>query len=138
MAARYRPSEPRLCRLTNSEGMVAAVYAMEPVDFEAEVGRVLANLPHPLSSRIANVAFGVEDGFEQPDLLGLYEGTPLTRRGIGYSFTLPDRITLYRNPILTRCSTHDDVVRRIEIVVKHEIGHYFGLSDARLHELGYA
>jgi predicted Zn-dependent protease with MMP-like domain len=111
---------------------------MEPEDFEAEVGRVLANLPHALSRRIANVAFGVEDGREKPNLLGLYEGIPLTGRGNHYSLALPDRITLYRYPILMRCSTHDDVVRLIEVVVKHEIGHYFGLTDDRLHELGYA
>jgi predicted Zn-dependent protease with MMP-like domain len=114
------------------------VYEMEPEEFEAEVGRVLANLPHSLSGQIANVTFGVEDGLEKPNLLGLYEGIPLTRRGAHYSLALPDRITLYRYPILTRCSTYDDVVRRIEVVVKHEIGHYFGLTDTRLHELGYA
>ncbi|HUR74606.1 MAG TPA: metallopeptidase family protein, partial [Sporichthya sp.] len=87
--------------------------------------------------RIANVAFGVEDGLEHMDLLGLYEGVPLTRRS-QYAFALPDRITIYRYPILVRCRTYEQVLQRIEIVVKHEIGHYFGISDARLHELGYA
>ena len=111
---------------------------MEREDFELEVARVLEDLPRALSERIANVAFGVEDGLERMNLLGLYEGIPLTRRTTHYTFALPDRITIYRFPILVRCSTYDEVVHRIEIVVKHEIGHYFGLSDARLHELGFA
>jgi predicted Zn-dependent protease with MMP-like domain len=111
---------------------------MGPTEFELEIARVLENLPQALGERIANVAFGVEDGFEQPNLLGRYEGIPLTSRGVQYSFALPDRITIYRYPILVRCSTYEDVARLVEVVVKHEIGHYFGLSDARLHELGWA
>lgn len=111
---------------------------MTRYEFELEVARVLENLPRKLSERIANVAFGVEDGVERLNLLGLYEGVPLTARTTQYAFALPDRITIYRYPILIRCSTHDDVAKMIELVVKHEIGHYFGISDARLHELGYA
>lgn len=114
------------------------MYPMDPDEFDHEVGRVLENLPRRLSDRIANVAFGVEDGLDRMNLLGLYEGIPLTGRTTQYAFALPDRITLYRYPILVRCSTYEDVVRMIELVVKHEIGHYFGISDARLHELGYA
>ena len=114
------------------------MYAMGRVEFEFEVGRVLENLPQRLSTRIANVAFGVEDGVENLNLLGLYEGVPLTRRTSQYAFALPDRITLYRFPILIRCRTYDDVVELVEKVVKHEVGHYFGISDERLHELGFA
>jgi predicted Zn-dependent protease with MMP-like domain len=114
------------------------MYAMERADFELEVDRVLENLPQRLSARIANVAFGVEDGLERMNLLGLYEGIPLTRRTTQYAFALPDRITIYRYPILVRCGTYEDVVQLIEMVVKHEVGHYFGISDARLHELGFA
>jgi predicted Zn-dependent protease with MMP-like domain len=114
------------------------MYSMGPEEFELEVARVLENLPRALSERIANVAFGVEDGVARPNLLGLYEGIPLTRRGMQYVFALPDRITIYRHPILVRCSTYPEVCRLVEMVVKHEIGHYFGLSDARLHELGWA
>ena len=115
-----------------------SVFTMTPAEFELEVARVLENLPRRLSERIANVAFGVEDGLERLNLLGLYEGIPLTARTTQYAFALPDRITIYRYPILLRCSTYADVARMIELVVKHEIGHYFGISDARLHELGYA
>lgn len=118
--------------------LTVGVYAMGRDEFEGEVARVLEDLPRDLRERIANVAFGVEDGLERMNLLGLYEGVPLTRRTTQYAFVLPDRITIYRYPILVRCRTYDEVVERIRIVVKHEIGHYFGLSDARLHELGYA
>ena len=118
--------------------LVVGMYAMAREEFELEVARVLENLPRRLSEQIANVAFGVEDGLERMNLLGLYEGIPLTSRTSQYVFALPDRITIYRWPILVRCSTYADVAKKIEIVVKHEIGHYFGLSDARLHELGYA
>ena len=114
------------------------MYAMEREEFELEVARVLENLPRELCKQISNVAFGVEDGLQRMNLLGLYEGVPLTGRTTHYAFALPDRITIYRWPILVRCSTYDEVVKKIGIVVKHEIGHYFGLSDARLHELGYA
>ena len=114
------------------------MYAMERAEFELEVGRVLENLPQRLSARIANVAFGVEDGLERMNLLGLYEGIPLTHRTTQYAFALPDRITIYRYPILVRSTTYAEVVTMIELVVKHEIGHYFGLSEARLHELGFA
>jgi predicted Zn-dependent protease with MMP-like domain len=116
----------------------SAASRTRPDEFELEVGRVLERLPRTLSERVANVAFGVEDGFERPNLLGLYEGVPLTARTTQYAFALPDRITIYRYPILIRCSTYDDVARMIGLVVKHEVGHYFGISDARLHELGYA
>jgi predicted Zn-dependent protease with MMP-like domain len=111
---------------------------MGPEEFELEVARALDDLPRAVTERIANVAFGVEDGSARPNLLGLYEGIPLTRRGTQYAFALPDRITIYRYPILARCSTYQEVSRLVEVVVKHEIGHYFGLSDARLHELGWA
>jgi predicted Zn-dependent protease with MMP-like domain len=111
---------------------------MEPAEFEQEVGRVLAELPTAVSEQIANVAFGTEDGRENLNLLGLYRGVPVTRRTAGYSFALPDTITIYRLPILMRCTSREEVVHQVEVTVKHEIGHYFGIDDARLHELGWA
>lgn len=107
-------------------------------EFEAAVGEVLAGLPHELALKIRNVAFGVEDGVERPNLLGLYQGIPLTRRNGNYAGALPDTITIYRFPILVRSDSRDEALSQIEKVVKHEVGHYFGLTDERLHELGYA
>jgi predicted Zn-dependent protease with MMP-like domain len=111
---------------------------MDASDFEAEVDSVLSALPRSITDRIANVAFEVEDGYSKPNLLGLYRGVPLTRRTTQYAFALPDMITIYRYPILLRSASVADVRDWVETTVKHEIGHYFGISDARLHELGWA
>ena len=72
-----------------------------------------------------------------PSLLGLYEGTPLTERGQWYSGVLPDRITIYRLPILRMCADDQDVVDEVRITVIHEVAHHFGIDDDRLHELGW-
>ena len=98
----------------------------------------LASLPRDLSEVVSNVAVVVED--EPPPgqpLLGLYEGIPLTRRGIGYAGVLPDKITIYRGP-LERLYGGDEVNlrRQIRRVVLHEVAHHFGISDERLEELG--
>jgi predicted Zn-dependent protease with MMP-like domain len=111
---------------------------MSPEEFEAEVLSVVAGLPRQIAEQIRNVAFGVEEGTEDLNLLGLYRGVPLTSRSGHYSLALPDTITIYRVPILIRSSSRADVLSAIEVTVKHEIGHYFGISDARLHELGWA
>ena len=70
------------------------------------------------------------------ELLGFYHGVPLTERGQGYNLIVPDRISLYRQPILLHCRTDDDVRELVPHVLRHEIAHHFGISDARLHELG--
>ena len=86
-----------------------------------------------------NVAVFVEDDPppDDPDLLGLYDGLPLTARGHSYGGVLPDRITIFMNPILRICETYDDVIDEVHVTVVHEIAHHFGIDDARLHELGY-
>ncbi|MFH2201942.1 MAG: metallopeptidase family protein [Elusimicrobiota bacterium] len=71
-------------------------------------------------------------------LLGLYEGIPLNQRDTGYSGVLPDKITLFRKPIMEHCGGGEDaVIREIHRTFLHEVGHYFGLSEQRLRELGY-
>jgi predicted Zn-dependent protease with MMP-like domain len=70
-------------------------------------------------------------------LLGLYEGHALTDRGWNYAGVLPDRITIYRLPILNVCNTETDVIDEVAITVVHEIAHHFGIDDHRLHELGW-
>jgi predicted Zn-dependent protease with MMP-like domain len=110
------------------------VIEMSRADFEA-----LDEVPPELAGRIDNVAVFVEDDGppSDPDLLGIYEGIPLTERGNWYGGVLPDRITIYRNPTLAICETVEDVVDEVNITVVHEIAHHFGIDDARLHELGY-
>jgi predicted Zn-dependent protease with MMP-like domain len=104
--------------------------------FEAMVGEALDSLPEELGRRMRNVAVTVEDGTD-PHLLGLYEGIPLTRRRTSYSGVLPDKITIYRLAICARCSTEQQVIDEVRTTVVHEVGHHFGISDARLHELGW-
>ncbi len=108
--------------------------------FEDAVGEALDGVPEELARMMDNVVVLVED--EPPpgdgDLLGLYEGTPLTERDSWWaSGSLPDRITIFRLPTLAVCDTVDEVVDEVRITVVHEIAHHFGIDDQRLHELGW-
>jgi predicted Zn-dependent protease with MMP-like domain len=71
-------------------------------------------------------------------LLGLYQGIPLTQRGESYNLVAPDKINIYQEPIEEMCATDDDVREQVRKTVLHELGHYFGIDDARLGELGMA
>jgi len=108
-------------------------------EFERLVSEALDGIPPELTQLMKNVAVFVEDEppEEDPTLLGLYEGVPLTERGEWYGGVLPDRITIYRLPTLRVCDTPDDVVDEVNVTVVHEIAHHFGIDDERLHELGY-
>jgi len=108
-----------------------------PVErFEELVAEALDGIPDELASRIDNVVVRVKDE-SRAGLLGLYEGIPLTRREQYGGMAMPDRITIYRKPILARCRDEEEVVRQVRITVVHEVAHHFGISDARLHELGW-
>ncbi len=108
-------------------------------EFEGLVADALDGIPPDLGRLMSNCAVLVEEDVPagSPPLLGLYEGTPLTERGSWYTGVLPDRITLYRRPILRFCRTRDEVVDEVRITVVHEVAHHFGISDERLHELGW-
>jgi predicted Zn-dependent protease with MMP-like domain len=108
-----------------------------PERFEQLVGEALDGLPPRLGRMMRNVAVTVEPDGGPPGLLGLYQGVPLTRRTTHYSGVLPDRITIYRRAICAICSTDAEVVEQVRRTVVHEVGHHFGISDARLHELGW-
>ena len=107
--------------------------------FEDLVSAALDDVPPELAALIDNCVILVEDESppDSPDLLGVYDGTPLTDRDAGYTMTLPDRITIFRLPILAMCESDEEVVREVRITVVHEIAHHFGIDDDRLHELGY-
>jgi predicted Zn-dependent protease with MMP-like domain len=105
--------------------------------FAELVDEALADLPPDVARHLSNVGVVVEDGGEDPELLGLYEGIPLTERSSDYSAVLPDRIVIYRLPICAMCESENEVVDEVRITVVHEIGHHFGISDERLHELGW-
>jgi len=107
--------------------------------FEDLVADALDEVPTQLMRLLSNVVILVEDDSPpgEHELLGLYEGYALTDRGWDYAGVLPDRITIYRNPILRICTTEDEVVEEVTVTVVHEIAHHFGIDDARLHELGW-
>jgi len=107
--------------------------------FEELVGDALDLLPAEFAAAMNNVVVLVEDAnAEDPSLLGLYEGIALTERDSTYSGVLPDRITIYRDPLLDMCADEDEVVDEVAVTVVHEIAHHFGIDDEKLHDLGWA
>jgi predicted Zn-dependent protease with MMP-like domain len=106
--------------------------------FEALVDQALDEIPEEIASQVRNVVVLVEDEPPpgDPDLLGLYEGVSLTERMSDHT-GLPDRITVFRRPLVEMCATPEELVREVRITVVHEIAHHFGIDDDRLHELGY-
>ena len=105
--------------------------------FEDYVQDAFDSLPPELRLRMSNVEIVIDD--EPPPgkrLLGLYQGVPLTRRGSHYAGVLPDKITIFRGPLM-RIFGHDPEILRKEVrrVVLHEIAHHFGIGDERLIEI---
>jgi predicted Zn-dependent protease with MMP-like domain len=115
------------------------VIAVDRAQFEELVADALDTLPADLVAVMDNVVVLVEDDVPPgtPELLGLYEGTPITERGSWYAGELPDRITIYRLPTLRVCDSLDDVVDEVRTTVVHEVAHHFGIDDDRLHDLGW-
>ncbi len=120
---------------------------MERAAFEQLVAEALDALPSPFREKLDNVEVVVEDwpdretlrsaGVRHPaQLLGFYHGIPQTRRTHNYSLVLPDKISIYRRPIELRCRTPEEVRATVNHVLRHEIAHHFGISDARLREIG--
>jgi predicted Zn-dependent protease with MMP-like domain len=105
--------------------------------FEDHVRAALDSLPPHIAAALKNVAVVVEDeNREDPDLFGLYEGVPLPERG-DMAGSLPDRIAIYRLPLQEEFPDPAELEEEIRITVLHELGHYFGLDEDRLAELGY-
>lgn len=106
--------------------------------FEDLVADALDALPEEFRSRLENVEVVVEDAPGRAGLLGLYQGVPQTKRGGGYFGVLPDKITIYRLPIESRARSEEHLADEVRRTVWHEIAHHFGISDERLHELGWS
>ena len=115
-------------------------------EFEEAVISSLKRLPRFFKKKMKNVDVVVESqasqelisemGLRSPfELLGLYQGVPLDRRGFYYGNVLPDKITLFQIPIESVCQTKEEIEEKVKEVVIHEVGHYFGLDDDRLREL---
>ncbi|MEV4311326.1 metallopeptidase family protein [Actinocrispum sp. NPDC049592] len=106
--------------------------------FEDLVSDALDLIPPQFAKAMSNVVVLVEEfNPESPSILGLYQGIALTERTSNYGGVLPDRISIYREPILSICDTEEDVIEEVAITVVHEIAHHFGIDDARLHDLGW-
>lgn len=114
-------------------------------DFRAVVQEALDQLPDEFRSRLENIEVVVEDSAppEVTDrlghklVLGLYQGVPITKRTHYYSGVLPDKISIYRRPIMRISRNREEAVENIKKTLLHEVGHYFGIDDRRLRELGY-
>ena len=120
---------------------------MERAHFRQLVREAVAELPRELLERVQNVAIVIEWRPTARDrkaagvgpgrtLLGLYHGIPLTQRGEYYNLVPPDKISIYQEPIEEFCRDDDEVREQVRKTVLHELGHYFGIDDDRLHELG--
>ena len=116
---------------------------MQPLtdeQFDAIVQDALDEVPAELMALLDNVVFLVEpeSPADDPDLLGIYEGTPLTDRdGWWEAGSLPDRITLFRRPLTRMCDNVEELRDEIAVTVVHEIAHHFGIEEDTLHELGW-
>jgi predicted Zn-dependent protease with MMP-like domain len=113
---------------------------LTPEDFERLVIDELDLLPDDMVDGLENVIFVVEDRPEDGslDTLGLYDGVALTERG-QYGFgEMPDRIILYREPLLAMVADLDELRDEVHVTLVHEIAHFYGIDDDRLHELGWA
>jgi predicted Zn-dependent protease with MMP-like domain len=112
-------------------------------EFEKLVGEALDGLPAELAEAVENVSVTIEVepsaeeleavGLDprQDTLFGLYQGVTLPERGLGYT-SLPDRIVVYRLPILEACDSREQIVEEVRLTVRHELGHYFGLDEDEL------
>ncbi len=120
---------------------------MNKVDFEQLVAEALDSLPDAFRERLDNVEVVVEDwpdrgtlrlaGIQNPmQLLGFYHGVPLTERSHGYTLVLPDKISIYQQPIEHICRTPEAIRAQVRRTVMHELAHHFGIDDSRLREIG--
>jgi predicted Zn-dependent protease with MMP-like domain len=125
---------------------------MDEARFERLVDEAFAELPDEFVERLENLEIVVEDwpspeeleeaGLDRRSratLLGLYRGVPLTDRGVHYAWVAPDVITLYQGPIERVAGESEEALRRqVRVTLMHEIGHFFGMDEDRLEELGWA
>jgi predicted Zn-dependent protease with MMP-like domain len=119
--------------------VAARRFRLTPEEFDAAVEEALELIPAQFRDAMSNVAILVEaeppEGEEE--LLGVYDGVPLTDWGQDGGGNLPDRITLFQGPLERMCATRDELLDEIAVTVVHEVAHHFGIDDERLHELGW-
>lgn len=123
------------------------MYELTDEQFDTLITRAMDELPQEYIQGLNNVAIVMADEPTEEQnvkmklrkegkiLLGLYEGIPLTQRGAGYTFVLPDKITLFKHSILRVVHNEDELFEQIKRTLWHEIAHYYGLGHGRIHEL---
>jgi len=120
---------------------------MDRQEFQWLVEKAVSSLPEEFREKLDNIDIVVDDwpssaqlsrvGLKRGHtLLGLYEGVPLTRRTVHYGLVPPDKISIFQKPIEARCRNNLNITAEIRRIVIHEIAHHFGISDARLRQLG--
>lgn len=136
LSASPDPADPH--RHTHEGDLPTEPVEMSREEFEEAVGDALDEVPAQLMDLLDNVVFFVEDEppADDPELLGVYDGIPLTERG-DWGGEMPDRITIFRGPTLRMCRDRDEVIEEIAVTVVHEIAHHFGIDDEKLHALGW-
>jgi predicted Zn-dependent protease with MMP-like domain len=114
--------------------------SVNPERFEELVDAALAEIPDKLFDLVENCALIIEDEppAELAGVLGYYDGTPLSQRDSQYSGVLPDRILIFKGPLLRMVRSERELIEEVRITVLHEIAHFFGIDDDELHDLGYA
>jgi len=110
---------------------------MSPDDFEALVAEALDGIPDEFARYLENVSVVVEDEPDEEGLYGLYQGVPLSERTHDFAAALPDRISIYRGPLVRDFRSRAQIRRQIRLTVVHEIAHFFGLDERRIRRLGY-
>ena len=110
---------------------------MGQVDFAGALRKALSELPPMFHEALSNVAVVVEEWPPDDTLYGYYHGVPLPERSVQDSGLLPDKISVYRGPLLEDFPDRRELCRQIRITLLHEIGHYFGMGEEELSRLGY-
>ncbi len=118
------------------EDLVTRALGLLPPEFVAHMENVNVVIEHEPGRDLLR-SLDDDPHHSEGTLFGLYEGVPLTERGID-DMLLPDRITIYRRPLLESCDTEAELVHEVRITVLHEVGHFFGMDEDRLDELGYS
>ena len=112
-------------------------------EFEGMVADAIDSIPERFTAELENIAFFMEDEppeGEDPDLLGLYDGLSLDERALGYGYPgdMPDSITVYKGPHERMCESVGELAEEVRVTVVHEVGHYFGMDEDQIEDMGYA
>ncbi len=114
------------------------MYYVSEERFDEMVEAALDKVPQAFVARMRNMVILVEDYNENsPEILGLYEGVSLTERTFDHTGFLPDAIFIYRGALQDWCNSEEELEHEVEVTVFHELGHYFGIEEEQLHELGW-